>query len=209
MNKNNVIRKGLIIAIIVLFVGAGVIPSISSVIETDSTETNEENIHIENLILGTEIFYPTDDSHVTIDIYTGLEQEITTTVIQFQNGVMWTEGPFREWITEIDLIDGSPSEIERINKILDRPKIRLSPFAIVKVTNLDFSVTYNKKMLSIFPILSYSTVALSGEENHYVHNDVHTVTVNGLEGYFLLMKTLPLRPAHFTFTGFYNELTIE
>ena len=156
------------------------------------------------------IFIPqTIGSYATPDIYTGLEQEITPPVIQFQNGVMWTEGPLREWMTEIDLIDGPPSEIERINKILDRPKLRLSPFAIVRVTNLDFSVTYNKKTLFIFPLLAYSTVALSVEENHYVHNDAHTVTVNGLEGHFLLMKTMPLRPAHFTFVGFYNELTIE
>jgi len=148
-------------------------------------------------------------SDVTDDIYTVTKQGITSSVLQFPNGVMWTEGPFREWITEIDLIDGSPSEIERINKILNRPKFRLSPFAIVKVTNLDFSVTYKKNMLFIFPVLAYSTAVLSAEENHYVHNDAHTVTVNDLEGYFLLMKTLPLRPAHFTFIGFYNELTIE
>jgi hypothetical protein len=156
------------------------------------------------------IFLPqTIGSDVTADVYTGLEQEITYPLIQLQNGVMWTEGPLREWMTEIDLIDGSPSEIERINKILDRPKFRLLPFAIVKITNLDFSVTYNRNMLFIFPVLAYSTAVLSTEENHYIHNDAHTVTVNDLEGYFILMKTLPLRPAHFTFIGFYNELTIE
>ena len=156
------------------------------------------------------IFIPqTTGSNATPDIYTGLEQEITSPVLQLQNGVMWTQGPIREWMTEIDLIDGAPSEIERINKILDRPKLRLLPFAIVKVTNLDFSVTYNKNMLFVFPMLSYSTAVLSGIENHYIHNDAHTVTVNGLEGYFLLMKTMPLRPALFTFTGFYNEITIE
>jgi len=144
------------------------------------------------------IFIPqTIGSDATPDIYTGLEQEITPPVLQFQNGVMWTEGPLREWMTEIDLIDGSPSEIERINKILDRPKFRLSPFAIVKVTNLDFSVTYNKKTLFIFPLLAYSTVALSSEENHYVHNDAHTVTVNGLEGPFPLDENHAFTPSSF------------
>ena len=148
-------------------------------------------------------------SDATTDMHTGLEQEIPPPALQLQNGVMWTQGPLREWMNEIDLIDGSPSEIERINKILHRPKFRLLPFAIVKVTSLDFSVTYNKNILFVFPILSYSTAVLSGEENHFVHNDAHTVTVNGLEGYFVLMKTMPLRPALFIFSGFYNELTIE
>jgi len=57
-------RKGLIIAIIVLLIGASVVPNISGVIETDSKEINEENIHIENLFLDTEMFYPTDDSDI-------------------------------------------------------------------------------------------------------------------------------------------------
>jgi len=60
-------RKGLVITTMVLLVGASVIPSISGVIETDSKEINVENVYVENLILSTETFYPTDDSCISHD----------------------------------------------------------------------------------------------------------------------------------------------
>ena len=39
-----------------------------------------------------------------------------TQIIRATDGGMWTQGPIRKWIAEINLIDGVPSEIERIEK---------------------------------------------------------------------------------------------
>jgi len=50
--KNDLFRKGMVYAIVVLFIGVSIIPSISGVIETDRKETNGKKgtVVIENPI---------------------------------------------------------------------------------------------------------------------------------------------------------------
>ena len=65
--KTKLLRESIVIGIIILFLGASVIPNISGVNETVEKEIDEINIHMDNLILGTEVFYPTDDTCVSHD----------------------------------------------------------------------------------------------------------------------------------------------
>jgi len=62
--KDNVLRKGLVYAIVVLFVGAGVVPSISGDIETDRKETNGEK--------GTAVI----ENSVSMDSIIGIEENV-------------------------------------------------------------------------------------------------------------------------------------
>lgn len=138
-----------------------------------------------------------------------ITNKIETQIIRATDGGMWTQGPIRKWIAEINLIDGVPSEIERIEKILNRPKLRILPFAIIKVTNLDFSVTYKRNMIFLITSLTYSTAVAGFDTFEIIFNRAHTVTVNNLDGLFLFMKTLPLCPSRFLFFGLFEELTIS
>lgn len=134
---------------------------------------------------------------------------VETQRISFSDGAMWTEGPIKKWMAEITLIDGSPSEIERIEKILKRPKLRILPLIIIKVTDLDFSVTYKRNMIFLMPSLTYSTVAGGFDTLEIIFNRDHTVVVDNLDGLFLFMKSLPLRASRFLFFGQFEEITIS
>ena len=135
--------------------------------------------------------------------------EVNSQRISVMEGAMWTEGPIREWIAEIDLIDGSPSEVEQIENILNRPYLRILPFRFIKVSDLDFRVTYKRNSFMLAPLLSYSTVAADFDGLEIVINRAHTVTVTNLDGFFVFIKTIPLRPARFFFFGQFEEITIS
>ena len=58
-------RKGMVFTVIVLFVGAGIVPSIISDGEPSFKVTKDNDGNIGSCAFDTATFYPTDDSHVT------------------------------------------------------------------------------------------------------------------------------------------------
>ncbi|UCD13638.1 MAG: hypothetical protein JSW60_08790 [Thermoplasmatales archaeon] len=131
--------------------------------------------------------------------------------ITYVGGSMWTTGPIFKIIAEIDLISGPSSKIQQIDRILKRPKLRLLPFVLVKISDLEFSVTYKKNLFFLrllSPSLTYATASLSVQDQHFIVNIAHTVTIKNFDGYFLSMRNLILHPARFIFVGFFDEAVV-
>ena len=119
-------------------------------------------------------------------------------------------------IAEINLIDGNESQIQKIEKILNN---RILQFIIpywwgyINVTELDFTITYNKEIPKIpFFLKFYYATILQENENDTFIDKPHTVTVKGLNGTFAIARGQPFRflPPYFVFAGdTYEEITIE
>ena len=119
-------------------------------------------------------------------------------------------------IAEIKLIDGNESQIQKIEKILNN---RILQFIIplrwgfINVTELDFTITYNKEIPKIpFWLNFYYATILTENENDTFIDKPHTVTVKGLNGHFVISRGQPFRfrPPYFLFAGeTYDEVTIE
>jgi len=126
-------------------------------------------------------------------------------------GSMWTTGPILKLIAKVDLISGPPEKIQQIEKILKRPKLRILPFTIVKVSNLEFSVTYKRNLFFLrllSPSLMYSSAVLSSQDQYFIVNIAHTIKVDNFDGYFLLIKNILLHPSRFIFIGFFDNLLV-
>lgn len=124
------------------------------------------------------------------------------------NGVMWTTGPISKRISEINLIDGSADNIQQIEEVLDRPKLKSLPFAVIEVSNLTFSITYKRRIFFPWPSYTYATSILNQTEDQFILGKKHTITVKNFEGNFISMINFPLRPCRFSFGGFYEEAII-
>jgi len=64
-------KKGLVFAVIVIFIGAGVVPSISSDVEQSNNVIKDNDGNIGSCTFDTATFYPTDDSYVSSTIPSG------------------------------------------------------------------------------------------------------------------------------------------
>jgi len=114
--------------------------------------------------------------------------------------------------SEIEILDGNPSEIQQIERILDSMILQcIIPYLEINVTDLEITVAYEKK---IPPILSrrygYLT-GLSDGENITVYNDTHRVHIKGLDGKFFYLRVRPflLFPRSFMLWGTYEEVIVE
>ncbi|EMR75387.1 parallel beta-helix repeat (two copies) [Thermoplasmatales archaeon SCGC AB-540-F20] len=119
-------------------------------------------------------------------------------------------------IAEINLIDGNDSQIQKIEKMLNN---RILQFIIpywwgyINVTELDFTITYTKKipMMPFWLNFYYATILTENENDTFIDKP-HTVTVKGLNGHFVISRGQPFRfrPPYFLFAGeTYDEVTIE
>ena len=73
------LSKALVFAVIVLFIGAGVVPSISSDVEQSNNVIKDNDNNIGRCTFGTYTFYPTDDTtiaHPDPDVNSGYDIDI-------------------------------------------------------------------------------------------------------------------------------------
>ena len=145
-----------------------------------------------------------------------------------------TGGPVLKLYSNVDLINGSESQMKLIERNLNRRLLRLSailPFIGIYVSNLTFSVEYTQDIIKKKSRFTYFTVNVSviyDENGTYqnitnlsiIRNDPHKVTVENFTGLFIFMKarlfklSAPLgtklfRPAKFAFAGFCDKITFE
>jgi len=119
-------------------------------------------------------------------------------------------------IVEIEIIDGNESQIEKIEKWLNNRLFHyfIPRFIYFNVTDLDFKVSYTKKIpkppIPFFWRFVYLTI-LEENGNETLIEKPHIVTVKGFNGLFGIVRGQPIRlfPPHFVFEGDFEELTIE
>lgn len=121
-------------------------------------------------------------------------------------------------ITEITLINGSPSDIEKIQRIINNSILHLilPPFWFW-CDDLDFSISYNQNVSFFVPYIrriSYFTSLYKDVDfpfnNATIWGRRHTVIVEGFDGYFCFQRLRPIRlaPVLFLFVGSYEKVTI-
>ena len=121
-------------------------------------------------------------------------------------------------ITKITLLNGSSSEIEKIERILNNRILQLIlPLTLIKCNNLDFSVSYLKNIPFFIPIIrhfSYCTTIYKDSNFPFNKDSIfgksHTIEVDGFDGYFAFARLRLWKgsPALFSFSGNYDEVTI-
>ena len=122
--------------------------------------------------------------------------------------------------TEIILLDGDSSQIEKIERILNNRIMQVTPpfFKIIDCTDLDFSVNFTQDTADLgffgFWYFHYSTSIYEKGEPFWKRDRIvrksHTVDIKGFNGYFLFMRPrlITPEPSHFGFYGEYEEVTI-
>jgi hypothetical protein len=118
-------------------------------------------------------------------------------------------GPILKKTTEITLISGNPSEIQKIENVLTRNIIQfMLPNFVMDVTNLSFNVSYKSDRLFPFLRFCYRTEYADFENGMFTNittffNQKHKATIIGLNGAFMLHRWRPFRfrPAQFMFYG--------
>lgn len=130
--------------------------------------------------------------------------------------ILGTAGPISSFFTEITLHDGPSSQINKINRLVNRKVLHfLLPFAKVWVNDLNFTVSYKRDVLFNISRFSYGTILYDIENESvtnrtYIINTIHTVNVKGFTGFFILTraKLRRLSPAYFVFSGEYEDILI-
>jgi len=114
--------------------------------------------------------------------------------------------------SEIELLDGDPSEIQQIERILNSIILQfITPYIEINVTDLEIIVTYEKKIPSILSRkFTYGTGLLDGE-NTTIYNGTHRVYIKGLDGQFFYVGGFPFlfMPRYFMLFGTYEEIVVE
>jgi hypothetical protein len=146
-------------------------------------------------------------------IFDNIESEENETILM-------TLGPISPLfnITKITLLNGSSSEIEKIERILNNRILQLIlPLTIIKCSGLDFSVSYLKNVPFFIPIirhLSYWTTIYNDSNFPFNKDSIfgksHTIVVDGFNGYFTFARLRIWKgsPALFAFSGNYDNVTI-
>ncbi|MCK5112198.1 MAG: hypothetical protein KAQ84_01530 [Thermoplasmatales archaeon] len=135
-----------------------------------------------------------------------------------------TAGPISSLleVSEIDLIDGDPAQIQEIEQLLNiNYSLNNIGFKIVECSNLSFSITYHWKY-KFRPLYRFSffTTLVDNERYFlsYFFNSIpflgrnHTVTIEGFNGdlfvarFFRMKLLMPV--GQFCFWGEYEEVTI-
>ena len=131
-----------------------------------------------------------------------------------------TLGPISPFfnITEITLINGSSSEIKKIERLLNSRLLQLiHPLTYIECNDLDFTVSYIKNVPFFIPIirhLSYFTTLYVGLNfpfnNKTIWGKKHIIIVEGFDGYFGFQRLRPWKvaPTLFCFSGSYKDITI-
>ena len=134
--------------------------------------------------------------------------------------ILMTVGPISPLfnISKITLLNGSSSEIEKIERILNNRILQLIlPLTLIKCSGLDFSVSYLKNVPYFIPIirhLSYCTTIFKYSNFPFNKDSIfgksHTIVVDGFNGYFMFSRVRLWKgsPALFSFSGNYDQVTI-
>ena len=128
-----------------------------------------------------------------------------------------TIGPICPFLNfaEIELIDGNESQIRKIEKMLNNRILHfiIPRFIFINVTDLDFKVSYTKKIPKKIPFFwKFAYLTFSEEyRNQILIDEPHIVTVKGLNGQFGIVRGKPiiLFPPYFIFEGDFEEVNIE
>ena len=162
-----------------------------------------------SLVSAIEINIPIEDIEDmgdTIDI-----DEITIDNNQTRT-ILVTNGPIARRLTGISLTNGSNSQIQQIQRIINRRILQfIRPLAIIPVSDISFSITYRRNIISPRSGFSFQTTTtdyVNGSITNTitVRNERHTVIVEDFTGFFYSLRGRPirplkLRPASFGFVG--------
>jgi len=125
-------------------------------------------------------------------------------------------GPINPTYSDIKIIDGPSSKVERINNMYNSFVTRLIlPIAFIYAENITLEVRFKKVPLfdnSKFSFISFWGDYVNGsmENITYYFNEIHTVTISNLSGFFLITKARPLRftPSYFWIVGEYEKVSV-
>ena len=168
-----------------------------------------------------------------------LDQEIKSyieQILDYENQTLGnyfflTDGPILETYSNVELLNGSESQIEKINQYLNRKMLR--PFLFLKVIpvfveNLSFTIDYKKDVrtnsrysffsMSATVIWNETSGEIGGIKNfNFKTNKVHKLNVVNMTGIFIFQRfrlyerSAPLfrklfQPAKFMFIGFCENI---
>jgi len=152
--------------------------------------------------------------------------------ITFGEKFIITYGPISKLYSDVELLDGDPTQMQVIQRNLDKKLFRFSrffPFIFVPVFGLNFTVYYKKDLEngSRFSYITVNTSVVYNNENGevvnvtnhtIVRNTIHRVNIENFNGLFIFQRaklydrSMPLGkrffiPAKFIFTGFCDNVT--
>jgi len=145
-----------------------------------------------------------------LDIENSVYENYDEEVLIENETIVVTMGPLL--FSEIEILDGDPSEIQQIERILDSIILQfITPYIEINVTDLEITVAYEKKIPSILSRRYTYLTGLSDGENIKSYNGTHQVHIEGLDGKFIYLGGLPflLIPRYFWLWGTYEEVAVE
>lgn len=145
-----------------------------------------------------------------LDIDNSIHENYDEEELNENETIVVTIGPLL--FSEIELLDGNPSEIQQIERILDSIILQfITPYLEINVTDLEITVAYEKKIPSILSKRYGYITGLSDGENTTIYNDPHRVHIKGLDGQFFYQRGLPflLFSRYFMLWGAYEEIVVE
>ena len=145
-----------------------------------------------------------------LDMYNPIHENCDEEELNENETMVVTIGPLL--FSEIELLDGNPSEIQQIERILDSIILQfIIPYFEINVTDLEITVAYEKKIPSILSKRCGYVTGLSDGDNITIYNGTHRVHIKGLDGQFFYLRGLPflLIPRSFMLWGTYEEIVVE
>jgi len=138
-----------------------------------------------------------------------IEQKISLADEESDPFIYLTSGPASDKYSEIELLDGSPEEIQKIEKHLSGGIFRAStflPYVVVFITTpLNFTVCYDVEGLregsrnSYFSFFANATYDEEGNleeivDDEIVYNEIHKVKVENFTGVFFFARAKLFAP---------------
>ena len=145
-----------------------------------------------------------------LDIDNSIHENYDEEELNENETIVVTLGPLL--FSEIEILDGNPSEIQQIERILDSIILQfITPYIEINVTDLEITVAYEKKIPSILSRRYSYLTGLSDGENITSYNGTHRVHIKGLDGQFIFVGGLPFIfiPRYFWLLGTYEEIVVE
>jgi hypothetical protein len=115
--------------------------------------------------------------------------------------------------SEFELLNGKPSELQQIQRILDSTILQfIIPYIKINVTGLEIKITYEKKIPAILSRrFGYYTGLSDIDENITVYSGTHRVHIIGLDGQVYYTGSLPFIfvPRYLMLIGTYEQIEVE
>jgi len=221
MNKKIFLKKGLVIGIIILFIGVSVVSDASvSIKDENDQKTDNDSSSLRSLISITlpEIPKNIDESRKIIKEYVDLNYENITTYgfttlgpsastiskITFQNGTFQNKSLF--WLNLMFTIEFRLA-------FFMFPLTR--PIGFLVFDKIDFTVEYIKDMpqglFSRGRYLTYILEMVNGNITNNtieIFNEMHTVKVEGFNGALIFLKRSVRMPPSFMIVGVCDNVTL-